>query len=151
VSLEQINIQTITPKYDVIEDRVRICFNHKDENTHIDYMMSRNFLLQLLPSYEEYLLKVYYDLMNENVEPIKAKHKGARMVNHENIAPYQKNAELIISVQFSFVEKTAITIVKFQCQSTEAIVRLDYEGLTNMFSLIKATTPFYDWGISPHI
>ena len=149
--MNEINIQTITPKYDVIEDRVRLMINHKDENSRIDFMMTRNFVLQLLPSYEEYLHKVYTKLMQDDTPTQGKQTKGARIPNHTTLAPYQEKAELILNIQFSFIDKNEITVVKFKTKQSQAIVRLEYEALKSMFRLIKSTIPYYDWGISPHI
>jgi len=151
MTMNEINIQTITPKYDVIEDRVRLMINHKDENSRIDFMMTRNFVLQLLPSYEEYLHKVYTKLMQDDTPTQDKQTKGARIPNHTALVPYQEEAELILNIQFSFIDKNEITVVKVKTKQSQAIVRLEYEALKSMFRLIKSTIPYYDWGISPHI
>ena len=149
--MKQINIQTITPRYDVLEDRIRLSLNHKDEHSRIDFMMPRNFVLQLLPSYEEYLLKVYYKLIQDDTTISTPTTKGARMIDHNKLLDYQKNPELLRGIQFSFIEKSGITVVTFQTKQTHATVRLEYEALRSMFVLIRTTIPYYDWGISPHV
>ncbi|CAA6822013.1 MAG: Unknown protein [uncultured Sulfurovum sp.] len=148
MSKKQIKIQTITPRYDEIEDRIRLSLNHEDTENCIDFMMTRRFVLKLLPSIDEYMLKVYYKEMNQDTTT-PAKHKGARIGNHNALKLYQENAELLLGIQFSFMEKNKLTQLKFNTKYTEATVTLNYESFMSIVTLIRATTPNFDWGISP--
>ncbi|MEA1880494.1 MAG: hypothetical protein U9N11_07615 [Campylobacterota bacterium] len=148
MSKKQIKIQTITPRYDEVEDRIRLSFNHQDTQNCIDFMLTRKFVLKLLPSIEEYMLKVYYKEMNENTNTT-AKQKGARIGNHNILKPYQENAELLLAIQFSFMEKNKLTLLKFSTKYTEATITLNYESFVSIVTLIRTTTPNFDWGISP--
>jgi len=148
MSQKQIKIETIHPIYDVIEDRIRLSFNHKQETNHVDFMMTRKFLLQLLPSYEEYLSKVYADkTLNQKV----SQNKNARLSNHNQLKPYQHRAALLKGIEFSYIEKTQQTLLSFYSTHTKAYVRLNYEALIEIFNIIKSTIPHFDWSISPHL
>jgi len=150
MSLRQIKIKTITPRYDILEDRIRLSLNHNDIQNQIDFMLTRKFILNLLPSYEEYMLKVYNKEMQEKKYNNQKKQQGARLDNHNNLEPYQHNAELLLSIQFSFIPKDKLTILKFSTTHTEAIATLNLQDLINVFSLIKSTIPYFDWSVSPH-
>jgi hypothetical protein len=146
-----LTIKTVTPRYDEIEDRIRLSINHMDSKSRIDFILTRKFILKLLPSYEEYMFKVYYEKMQNESTTTTPKYKSIRISDHSKLAPYQENPELLQSIQFSFQEKNDLTILKFGTKYTEATATLNYESLTNIFALIRSTIPHFDWGISPRI
>ena len=153
-----LNIQTITPRYDEIEDRLRISINHKEKDNRIDLLITRNFILKLLPIYEEYVIKAYYSdisltnkMPNDPFYTILKPNTNTRITSHSQLKTYQQDAALLLEVHFSFIKKDKLTLFKCQTKETQASVKLTLETLKTIFSLIKSTIPYYDWGISPDI
>lgn len=149
--LKEINIQSIQPKYDVIEDRIRLLLNHKQEGNRIDFMMTRKFLLHLLPNFDEYMLKAYPEQTHTKLTDKILKRKNDWLNNHNDLKPYQYNAELIESVQFSFIEKKKITLLSFSSTETKATLSLNSQGLSEVFAILKTAIPYYEWGISHNL
>ena len=52
-----ISAQTFTPVYDELEDRIRLSVNYQDVNNRIDFLITRNLIINLLPSIEEFIYK----------------------------------------------------------------------------------------------
>lgn len=151
MSLHTLDIKTITPRYDEIEDRIRLSLNHKDIQNSVDFMLTRRFILKLLPSYEEYIYKVYDEqIQTENIYTT-TKYNTLRITNHTELKPYQDNPELLLGIQFSFIQKDKLTVLKLSTKHTEATATLNYESLINIFALIKSAIPHFDWGISQNI
>ena len=150
MSYTKLKIQTITPRYDVAEDRIRLSFNHQDKQSQIDFMLTRKFILKLLPSYEEYIYKVYADEIKK-IDIKNVENKNARIHDHSKLEPYQKEAMLLHGLEFTFLKNNKLTLLKFYSQSVEATVTLDYIELNKLVQLIKSTIPYFDWGLSPHL
>ena len=151
MSHKQLKIQTITPRYDVIEDRIRLTLNYKASQDRMDFMLTRKFILKLLPGYEEYLLKVYYEEMQKTKHTTISKNKNTRLNDHSTLEEYQRKAELLLGTQFSFISKNKLTLLKLQSQHSEATATLTYEDLSNLVEVIKSAIPYFDWGVSPHL
>jgi hypothetical protein len=148
LKIKQIKIETINPMYDAIEDRIRLSFNHKHESNHVDFMLTRKLLLQLLPSYEEYMFKVY---SNEPLEQTVPKNKYARLSSHKQLKAHQLHPTLLSSIQFSYIEKTQQTLLSFQSSQINAYVTLNHKAFVEIINIIKSTIPYFDWGISPDL
>lgn len=148
MATKSIIIHSIQPRYDVIEDRIRLLLNHKDVANCVDMMLTRRFLLQLLPSYEEYLYRVYADEMKAATTIKIGKRKNIRLENHSRLKPYQYEAQLLSNVQFSYIAESRLTKLTLHTRDTRATVSLSYKGLTELFAVMKTAIPRYDWGIS---
>ena len=151
MALHTLDIKTITPRYDEIEDRIRLSLNHQNIQNPVDFMLTRRFILKLLPSYEEYIYKVYDKKIQTEDTHKTTKYNTLRITNHTELKPYQEDPELLQGIQFSFIQKSELTLLKLSTKHTEATATLNYESLTNIFALIKSAIPHFDWGISQNI
>jgi hypothetical protein len=58
---KEIIAQTFTPIYDEVEDRIRVVINYQDIMNRVDYMITRKFILNIIPTIDEFILKHYSD------------------------------------------------------------------------------------------
>lgn len=150
MSRKTLKIETITPRYDVVEDRIRLSFNHQNMQSRTDFMLTRKFILKLVPSYDEYIFKVYPDSI-EKMNTTTMKNKNTRIYNHSKFEAYQNNAMILHGIEFTFLTKDKLTLLKFYSKNVEATVTLNYLELNKLIQLIKSTIPYFDWGISTRI
>ena len=78
-----IYIQTLTPLYDKVEDRIRLSINYQDIANRIDLMITRAFILQLLPIFEEFIYKHY----PESIDDEDYIHIDASTLDEDTIEP----------------------------------------------------------------
>jgi len=154
---KNITALSFTPKYDELEDRIRISINYDDFNNRVDFMMSRSFVLKLFPILDDYMLKFYETDLNivqtpqvDQKEMIK-QDKSTSLTDGSNLELYKQEDELLVEVKFSFIKKTKNTIVMFESKSTQATAQLNAASLKQIFAIIKQSIPFFSWGISHNL
>jgi hypothetical protein len=146
-----------TPKYDELEDRIRISINYDNFDNRVDFMMTRSFVLKLFPVLDEYMLKFYETDLNAvqmpqaNQDLITKQDKSTSLADGSNLELYKQEDELLIEVKFSFAKKTKNSIVMFESKSTQATAQLDVASLKQIFTIIKQSIPFFSWGISHNL
>ena len=154
---KNITALSFTPKYNELEDRIRISINYDDFDTRVDFMMTRSFVLKLFPILDEYMLKYYaMDLNTLQIQESKPgmmikQDKSTSQTDGSSLELYKQKDELLIEVKFSFVKKTKSTIVVFESKSTQATARLGADSLKQIFTIIKQSIPFFSWGISHNL
>lgn len=161
---------SFTPKYDELEDRIRISINYDDFSNRVDLMMTRSFMLKLFPVVDDYIQKFYNEELGIN-HPVNPKLEELRSTDFVNSKPkeninetsatsvtdgsnlelYKQEDELLIEVKFSFSKETQMSIVVFETKHTQVSSTLDIRSIKQIFTIIKATTPFFSWGISHNI
>ena len=152
-----INARTFTPKYDEVEDRLRVVINYEDLNNRVDFMISRAFVLRLFPTLEEYMIKYYSSdveipvvtkqKMKENIKT----DKQTAQTDATNLELLKTDNELLLEVNFSYKHTSKRTIVRFKSQNVVVVADLDHKSIKQIFSMIKSVIPFFSWGISQHI
>ena len=146
-----------TPKYDELEDRIRISINYDNFDNRVDFMMTRSFVLKLFPVLDEYMLKFYETDLNAvqmpqaNQDLITKQDKSTSLADGSNLELYKQEDKLLIEVKFSFAKKTKNSIVMFESKSTQATAQLDVASLKQIFTIIKQSIPFFSWGISHNL
>lgn len=153
------NIQALsfTPKYDELEDRVRVVVNYEDIHNRVDFMMTRSFILKLFPTLEEFMIKFYSgDIEIPIITPEVMKEKikvddSTNQTDITNLELFQTNDELLLEVSFSYIKATNKNIVKFKSANIEVVSQLDEHSIKQIFSMIKSVIPFFSWGISQDI
>lgn len=153
--MKQIIANTFTPTYDVIEDRIRLSINYEDMKNRVDFMITRSFILNLLPTAEEFTLKYYgvefSSYTKNNIEEIKqTEQKALSSTDMSNLELFKIQDELLREVNFSIDPKTRDITVKFSSSTTMAIASFDVNMFEQLFSVIKASIPFIKWGVSPN-
>ncbi len=146
-----ITAQTFTPSYDALEDRIRLSINYQDMEKRVDFMITRSFILNLLPTAEEFVMQ-YYGTPTAPVpqEGVKTKNEALSKTDFSNLELLQTGDELLTEVNFSFKAQTKQTLLTFNSQKTAAQIDLDGFMLTQIFQVIKSVIPRIKWGISHH-
>jgi hypothetical protein len=149
-----IHALSFTPKYDELEDRIRLSVNYEDMANRVDFMISRAFVLKLFPVLDEYMTKFYETDLNvqrnfkQEIKENAGKDKTTSVADEANLTLYNQEDELLLDLSFSHLQKTNKTVVKFHSQKTEATEELDYAALKQIFNIIKTTIPFFSCGIA---
>jgi hypothetical protein len=151
---------TFTPKYDIVEDRIRLSINYNDIKNRVDFMITRAFILKLLPYLDEYMFKFYNTELTASTNIPELKDVDEKKISvststsktdNTNLELYKQDDELLITVNFSYIKKTKISILKFQSENSQAVAQLNGESIKQVFMIIKSTIPFFSWGISHNI
>ena len=155
--MRTINALNFTPKYDEIEDRIRLSVNYEDLQNRVDLMLTRNFILKLLPIVDEYMFKFYNEDLNilpqqnistkteDNTKNQTSKTDGV------NLELYKQADELLIEIKFSYIQKNNMSIIRFISKDSEVISQVNSDTFKQIFNMIKSTIPFFSWGISHNI
>ncbi len=156
--MKKITAINFTPKYDELEDRIRLSINYDDIQNRVDFMITRAFILKLFPVLDEYMMKFYdLDLIPEvnpshDIKKEKVKSSNSTSVTDgTNLELYKQEDELLKEIKFSYVKNKKTSIIKFQSKNSEAIAQLDSNSMKQVFAIIKSTIPFFSWGISHNL
>lgn len=147
---------TFTPVYDELEDRLRVAINYQDIQNRVDFMITRNFILNLIPSAEEFILKHYnaqpltQDSLTVSAEANSSENEALSKTDSVNLELYRTDEELLLEVNFSFDTATKNTLLTFSSKNVTAKIVLDVLMLQKIIHVIKSAIPFIKWGISRH-
>jgi len=160
--------KTISPRYDNIEDRIRIAINYKDINSRIDFMLTRSFAIDLLSSLEEYIHKYYPDedvysqseafkennnkfskkitSVKQNDEVLK---KRISRTNMEDFQLYKSTEDLLMSVKLNYNKETKHTkMVLISKENHKAVLDENIIIFKQIVESIKKSIPNIKWGIA---
>ncbi|MEK6659138.1 MAG: hypothetical protein AABY36_05600 [Campylobacterota bacterium] len=147
---KNITAKTFTPIYDELEDRLRLVVNYQDIYNRVDFMITRNFILNLVPCAEEFMAK-HYGIVDFEVTPqIQTNDKVMSTTDNVNLELLRTNDDLLLEVNFSFDINSKRTILTLSSKSTTAKADLDGFMLSQIFQVIKSAIPYIRWGISYH-
>ena len=155
--MKSIQALTFTPKYDELEDRLRVVVNYEDAHNRVDFMMTRSFILKLFPTLEEFMIKFYSgDIEIPVITPEVMKEKikteaSTNMTDITNLELFKTDNELLLEVSFGYIAASKKSLIKFKSANVEVVSQLDEESIKQIFSMIKSVIPFFSWGISQHI
>jgi len=149
----QISGLSFTPKYDELEDRIRLSVNYDDYSNRVDLLITRSFILKLFPILDEYLIKYYKSDLPEvelsiNDRVTKDQEENISVSDGSSLELYKQEDELLLEINFSFIKENSKTLVQFVSKSSVTTAQLDEKSLKQVFSIIKTTVPFFSWGIS---
>lgn len=156
----KVNALSFTPKYDELEDRIRISINYDDFENRVDFMMTRSFILKLFPVFDDFLFKFYdsdtisLDASLAPVEKVKKmikEDKATSVTDGSNLELYKQEDELLVEVKLSYIKDTKMSLIQFESKISEATAQLDQNSLQQIFTVIKSTIPFFSWGISQNL
>lgn len=151
---KNITANTFTPLYDELEDRIRVAINYQDIHNRVDFMITRNFILNLIPSAEEFMINHYGMLdfkiaakadINENTQ-----NKSVSKTDNVNLDLLRTSEELLLEVNFSFDKDSKQTLLTLSSKNIVARASLDSSMLQQIFQVIKSAVPNIRWGISYH-
>lgn len=151
---KNITANTFTPLYDELEDRIRVAINYQDIHNRVDFMITRNFILNLIPSAEEFMTSHYgvADFkvaaqadINDNTQ-----NKALSKTDNVNLDLLRTSEELLLEVNFSFDKDSKQTLLTLSSKNIVARASLDSFMLQQIFKVIKSAVPNIRWGISYH-
>ena len=142
--------KTFTPMYDEVEDRLRVVVNYQDAQNRVDFMITRNFVLNLIPSVDEFRSALYGVDDFESPMQSEAKQKITSKTDNTNLELLKMDEELLREVNFSFDKNLKQTTLTLNSKNSTAKAQLDGFMLMQIFKIIKSAIPYIRWGISHH-
>ena len=152
--MQKILANTFTPLYDSVEDRIVLVINYEDIHNRVDLMITRSFLLKVLPSMEEFMLRHYPSAQQKNDTlsitsfQQEAAAQQSTSTNFVNLELFSKEKELLNEVNFAYNEKTQLTVLTLSSKSSSVVASLDYNMFEQLTNAIKASIPHFEWGFS---
>lgn len=163
IAPKQIVINTLSPTYDMNEDRIRLSLNYKDLHNRIDMMLTRSFLLKALPSVEEFIYKHYPEEPIEDAIPleqnlqltqptkVQKENKSSCLspTNVDDLELYKGIEDLLWTLNLSFDTNTKLTTLSLESKKKyKATLRCDIHTLKNIVKSIKQSVPTHGWSIA---
>ncbi len=134
--------KTFTPFYDEIEDRIKLIVNYQNFNNRVDLMITRKFIIKLIPSLEEFY-SLYYKNSINTVNNDSNKFFSPTQI--EDISLYQKENLLLTEVNVNF--NNGITNMEFKTSSVTVVSAFNQQTLHAFISNLKNSIPKIGWGI----
>ena len=152
--MRTITAKTFTPLYDEVEDRLRVAINYEDAYERVDFMITRAFIINILPAAEEFILK-HYGEDEKQLDDVSIKMDNANSNSSKNLTKtdgvnlelYKQDDELLREVNFSYDAKSKLTTFIFSSKTTKAIAIVDATMLKQIFKAIKSAIPKFAWGV----
>jgi hypothetical protein len=140
--------KTFTPIYDELEDRLRLAINYEDIGNRVDLMITRSFILNLIPSAEEFISNHYgvVDLQTNTNEPIQ--NGSTTKTDSTNLELLRADEALLIEVNFSYDPSSQHTTLSLSSTNITAVAKVDALVLQQIFQIMKSAIPYIKWGIS---
>jgi len=167
---KEVIAETFTPFYDQLEDRIKLIINYQNIEKRVDLMITRAFIINFIPAFDDYLLQYYPEKALESqsnnflVNPTKkdqkiAKETTAKKTNEKeeskitktdnaNMKLLEKEPELLIKLDFIFDKKSQKTTLIFTTKKSIVKTALTYTMMKQLISTIKAAIPNFSWGIA---
>jgi len=148
---------TFTPFYDEFEDRLRVVVNYVDVKNRIDFMITRNFIIDFISSIDDFMMKYYMDdivVKNSVQTTTKSDDTGERecieKTDSGNLELFHLKNELLIKIDFSYQADSKKTFLQFTSKESISRVLLDSMMLQQFIKSMKLSIPYFKWGISQH-
>ena len=148
--MKEIAANSFTPIYDEIEDRLRLVINYQDMPNRVDFMITRNFIINLLPSADEFIIKYYGEDDNTPQEVLSSSklEKGLSKTDNVNLELFKTDEELLLEVNFSFDKNSKNTLLRLSSKNITSKSILEPKMLNQIFKAIKKSIPNFKWGLS---
>lgn len=158
--MKEIIAQTFTPSYDQTEDRIRLAINYEDAHNRADFMITRSFILELIPTIQEFIFKNYpdedYDFeINQNTNDLqnipeekKQNSEAISATDSANFELYKQDEELLREINLSCDANTKLTTLTLRTQNIVAQAQLNFILLNQVTKIIRTSIPDIKWGIS---
>ena len=154
---------TFTPIYDNLEDRLRVVINYEDIQNRVDLMITRSFILNLMPTLDDYIFQYYedniliedeseYEEIEENLQKDKnnTKNNHISKTDNSNLNLYKKSDELLIKVDLTYIKQNNQTLIIFTSKDSIVKSQLDSVMFQQIIKVIKGSIPYIKWGISKY-
>ena len=149
---------TFTPLYDELEDRIRVVINYQDMVNRVDFMITRNFIINLMLSVDGYVLQHYGDefeiednVVINNIEKnqtSKNQKSNLEKTDNVNLELLKIKDELLIKLDLSYQADTKNTLLVLTSKYCVTKSLLDSNMLIQLIKSIKSSIPYFKWGIS---
>jgi len=157
-NLKNIVATTFTPMYDQVEDRIRVVVNYSDINNRIDFMFTRNIIIDFIPQIDQYILN-HYNTNNNKIIEIDTSFKNMRaedifepkhieQTDNTDLNLLHLKNELLVKIDISYQVNTQLSLLTLTSHENIANAQLNGEMLKQLVESIKNTIPKYRWGIS---
>lgn len=151
----EIIAKTFTPIYDELEDRIRLVVNYQSHNQRIDFMITRSFILQLIPTLEEYIEKHYATVaFEDNTTQVQqynpSLEQNLSQTDSTDLQLYQMPEELLIKLDLSYLLQTKETLLVLSSAKSSSPIQLSESILRTFLKTLKSSIPYSLWGISPY-
>jgi hypothetical protein len=155
-NIKEILAQTFTPQYDEIEDRIRLVVNYQDIENRVDFMITRNFILNLIPTIDEFILNHYSNNLHDealfttsNFE--KNGENNLSQTDNSNLELLKTEDQLLVKVNLSYDQNSKNTVLSLYSKNhIIAKASVDSNMLQQILKVIKKSIPNFRWGISQH-
>ena len=152
--IKEVVAKTFTPVYDEIEDRIRLVINYQDIQNRIDFMITRSFIINLIPSVDDFTLKHYasdytdIDNMKVSINTNNNENKAVNRTDGVNLELLRTEEELLLEINLSYDASTKNTLLTFTSKNKKANCALDSKTIKQVFDTIKSAIPNFKWGIA---
>jgi hypothetical protein len=163
-TIQAIFATTFTPLYDELEDRIRLSVNYQDINNRIDFMLTRKFIIKMIPTIDDFIDKFYPALRDEMdgeqfTSAASSPTKPQEAQTQSKIDPtdrtdlnlLKKEGVLLREIKLSFNPDTKKSVLLLISKDRAAQATLDAQSLYKIVGIIKKSIPNYAWGISPYL
>jgi len=141
---QQIQINTFTPIYDELEDRIRLIINYKQLDNRVDLMITRAFIVRLISFIEEFLLNNFSQEVAQNDSKDDDNCKTPTESSHIDLIVKE---ELLQEVKLSFIKENQTISIVFAGKNIDAIAVVDKKILNLFLESLKKSIPKYSWGL----
>jgi sugar-specific transcriptional regulator TrmB len=145
---------TFTPLYDELEDRIRIVVNYQDIQNRIDFVITRNFIINLIPAIDEFIEQHYSDNLlidNDVIVDTKIdqeKNKNLEKTDNSNLELLHLKDELLTKINLSYQPDTKKVLLTCFSNESKSQALLDAMMFQQLIKSIKIAIPYFKWGIS---
>lgn len=151
--METVTARTFTPFYDEMEDRIILVINYEDVQNRVDLMITRNFILKILPALDEFILR-YCDenisTVTQTTQQEQSTDNTLTKTNTENLTFYAKEKELLNELNLSYLSDKAAVSLKFSTSKTTIQAVLGCDAFAKFIQALKSSIPNISWGIAMH-
>ena len=150
--------KTFTATYDIYEDRIRFVINYQDIDRRVDFMISRRFMINIIPSIDEFIYKYYSDNPTIKTQPnhptpyeIPQIPKDPKIVSptqNSDLELLKRDGELLHKIDLSYNPKTKQTTLLFHSSTHRVKAILDTQTLPQVINMLKKSIPYFSWGIA---
>lgn len=143
---KEIVATTFTPLYNPIEDRVCLAINYEDPYTRVDFMITRSFMLNLIPSAQEYLER-HFSPESETPQAQMQQPNYEKATDNVNLELFQNTQELLLEVNFSLDQTQTNIELRLSSQETQARAVVSPLLFETIIKSLKKVIPAVQWGI----
>lgn len=145
-----IEIQTFTCRYDDVEDRIKLIINYEEYEKRVDFMITRSFIIKLLPSIEEFHYKHYNEHIPQLSKPQEKKTTNQIHTKTDNstLELMKKEPVLLTKIDISYIQEHKSTLLVLTSNSGDAArAVLNKELLDGFLKTLNNAIPKSSWGI----